>query len=219
MVAGRQVKPRAAQRGAKATPQRGAKAKPSAKATAQAEARPEPKTERPAPRRAAGRSGQAPVITFALTVDGAVRAHAPWRARLGRAVTRMLRAAALREGAPALEASLRLTDDATIHQLNRDFRRKDKPTDVLAFAQREGPWAGVGAELLGDIVISLPTARRQAKRKGAEGLYLEVRFLAAHGLCHLLGYDHRNDREEQEMNLRMATLLVEAGRTGAVRPA
>ncbi len=161
----------------------------------------------------------APQITFELAVDPAVRAQAPWRVRLRSLVARMLRAAALREGAPALEASLRLTDDETIHQLNRDFRHKDKPTDVLAFAQREGPWAGAGAELLGDIVISLPTARRQAKRKGDEGLYLEVSFLAAHGLCHLLGYDHRTAREEQVMNERMAALLAEAVRSGAVRPA
>lgn len=162
---------------------------------------------------------RAPQITFELAVDPAVRAQAPWRVRLRSLVARMLRAAALREGAPALEASLRLTDDETIHQLNRDFRHKDKPTDVLAFAQREGPWAGAGAELLGDIVISLPTARRQAKRKGDEGLYHEVSFLAAHGLCHLLGYDHRTAREEKVMNERMAALLAEAARAGAVRPA
>lgn len=194
MVAGRKVK-----RAAKAP------AKPAGKSAAKAPARRVPR--------------RAPAITFELAVDAAVRAQAPWKAQLRRLVARMMKAAALREGAPALEASLRLTDDETIHQLNRDFRHKDKPTDVLAFAQREGPWAGAGAELLGDIVISLPTARRQAKRKGAQGLYLEVSFLAAHGLCHLLGYDHRTAAEEKVMNQRMAALLDEAGRSGAVRPA
>ncbi|MBK7538610.1 MAG: rRNA maturation RNase YbeY [Myxococcales bacterium] len=131
----------------------------------------------------------------------------------------MLTAAARTERRQTLEASLRLTDDPTIRELNRDFRHKDKPTDVLAFAQREGPWAGVGAELLGDIVISVPTARRQAKRKSPEGVYLEVRFLAAHGLCHLLGYDHRDDEEERVMNARMTALLAQASGSGRVHAA
>jgi rRNA maturation RNase YbeY len=118
-----------------------------------------------------------------------------------------------------LVASLRLTDDATIRELNREFRQKDKATDVLAFAQREGPWAGVGHELLGDIVISLATARRQARRKTPAGVHAEVRFLASHGLCHLLGYDHRDDEEERVMNARMAALLEQATRRGPVRAA
>jgi probable rRNA maturation factor len=118
-----------------------------------------------------------------------------------------------------LEVSLRLTDDPTIRELNREFRHKDKATDVLAFAQREGPWAGVGPQLLGDIVISLPTARRQAKRKTAAGVFTEVRFLASHGLCHLLGYDHNDDEEERVMNARMAALLEQAGGRGPIRAA
>ena len=121
-------------------------------------------------------------------------------------------------GVPTLEASLRLTDDETIRELNREFRHKDKPTDVLAFAQREGPWAGAGHELLGDIIISLPTARRQAKRKSPLGLFTEVRFLASHGLCHLLGYDHNDDEEERVMNARMAQLLAQAPGRGPIRP-
>lgn len=121
--------------------------------------------------------------------------------------------------AVSLEASLRLTDDETIRQLNREFRHKDKPTDVLAFAQREGPWAGVGPQLLGDIVISLPTARRQAKRKTPAGVFTEVRFLASHGLCHLLGYDHNDDEEERVMNARMAALLEQAPGRGPIRAA
>lgn len=117
-----------------------------------------------------------------------------------------------------LEVSLRLTDDPTIRELNRDFRKKDKPTDVLAFAQREGP-PGVGPQLLGDIVISLATARRQAKKKTPAGLFTEVRFLASHGLCHLLGYDHNDDEEERIMNARMASLLAQAQGRGPIRAA
>lgn len=173
-----------------------------------------------------------------LTIDPHLLSHAPWGPELRRQVARMLTAAARSEAkqaaeqaqkkakkkpgkaaqieVPNLEVSLRLTDDPTIRELNRDFRHKDKATDVLAFAQREGPWAGVGPQLLGDIVISLPTARRQAKRKTAEGVFTEVRFLASHGLCHLLGYDHNDDEEERVMNARMAALLEQAGGRGPI---
>lgn len=123
----------------------------------------------------------------------------------------MARAAARSEGRADFEVALRLTDDGAIHALNRAYRKKDKPTDVLAFPQRPS----VQPALLGDIVISVPTARRQAKR----GLYHELRFLAAHGLCHLLGYDHHDDAEEAEMNARMARLLAESSRRGRIRAA
>jgi probable rRNA maturation factor len=125
----------------------------------------------------------------------------------------MARAAAKAAGKPRYEVSLRLVDDAEIHALNRDYRGKDKPTDVLAFAQQEGPAAA--PDVLGDIVISVPTARRQAKR----GLHAELLHLTAHGLCHLLGYDHRTDAEERAMNARAAGLMAEARRRGAIRPA
>jgi probable rRNA maturation factor len=132
---------------------------------------------------------------------------------LRRQVARMARAAALHDGCDGYEVALRLCDDAEIRELNRAWRGKDKPTDVLAFAQREAASAHAG--LLGDIVISIDTARRQAKR----GLHAELLHLASHGLCHLLGYDHRDDAEEREMNARAASLRREAGRTGRVRPA
>ena len=133
--------------------------------------------------------------------------------RLRRQVARMARAAALHDGRDRYEVALRLTGDAEIRALNRAWRGKDKPTDVLAFAQREA--AAADPALLGDIVISLETARRQAKR----GLDAELLHLASHGLCHLLGYDHRNDREEHAMNTRAASLRREALRRGRVRPA
>jgi probable rRNA maturation factor len=180
-----------------------------------------------------------------LTIDPQVRALAPWGRELLRQVSRMVIAAGRAEVAAAavaashrgasgasrgkrrapgkdlaeLEASLRLTDDEAIRELNREFRHKDKATDVLAFAQREGPPGAADAKVLGDIVISLPTARRQAKRKTPAGLLVEVRFLASHGLCHLLGYDHRDDDEEREMNARMARLLAQAVGRGPIRAA
>jgi probable rRNA maturation factor len=139
--------------------------------------------------------------------------------RLDRRVARMVRAAGLSESGAAtgreLEVTLRLTDDPTIRELNRVYRKRDKPTDVLAFAQREGEGGGLHPGLLGDIVISVETAARQARR----GLERELLFLAAHGLCHLLGYDHATDDEEAEMNARMRLLLRESARTGRVRAA
>jgi rRNA maturation RNase YbeY len=150
-----------------------------------------------------------------LSVDGAVRLSATLRRRLATDVARMIRAAARRDGRPDYEVSLRLVDDAQIRALNRGYRGRDRPTDVLAFAQREGPAAALHATLLGDIVISVDTARRQARR----GLYRELLHLASHGLCHLLGYDHRDDAEEAAMNARAAALRAEASRRGRIRAA
>jgi probable rRNA maturation factor len=156
-----------------------------------------------------------------LLVDPAVSRLVPvrWRRKLHVEVARMTTAAARADRKDDFELSLRLVDDATIHVLNRTYRKKDRPTDVLAFAQREGPGPAALGTVLGDLVISVETARRQAKRGGATGLHAELRFLAAHGLCHLLGYDHRTDREEREMNARMAQLLGEAARRGSIRAA
>jgi probable rRNA maturation factor len=154
---------------------------------------------------------------LALVVDEPVDAALDDRLRkqLAREVARMVRAAALHDGRRGYEVALRLTDDVTIHKLNRDYRAKDKPTDVLAFAQREGPAGQIHPELLGDLVISVETARRQARR----GLPAELLHLASHGLCHLLGYDHRDDDEERVMNARAAKLRREAKRAGRVRAA
>jgi probable rRNA maturation factor len=107
------------------------------------------------------------------------------------------------------ELSIALTDDREIHELNRSFRRRDKPTDVLAFAMREGegpPRSGASdSELLGDVVISVDTARRQASRRG-RSLANEVRVLLAHGLLHLLGYDHRTRAEARRMGVKTRKL-------------
>jgi probable rRNA maturation factor len=164
-----------------------------------------------------------PRAEVAIAIDRAAR---PWmmtieageRAALRRTLRRMV-AAAARSAGHELEASFRFTDDAAIHALNRDYRHKDRPTDVLAFAQREGPGGHLHPSLLGDVIVSAETARRQATQRGPRGLLAELRVLAAHGLCHLLGYDHRDDAEEATMNARAAALLAEAARGGPVRAA
>jgi len=93
-------------------------------------------------------------------------------------------------GASDKQLTLVLTDDAEIHTLNREHLGVDKPTDVLSFPLLEPDDEGFPeVPHLGDIVVSLDTAQRQADAAG-HGLELEVATLAAHGLTHLLGYDH-----------------------------
>jgi probable rRNA maturation factor len=107
------------------------------------------------------------------------------------------------------ELSLALVNDREIHELNRFFRKRDKPTDVLAFAMREGKGPKVAApteaEILGDVVVSIETARRQAASRG-RSLESEVQMLIAHGLLHLLGYDHRTDAEARRMGTKTRQL-------------
>jgi probable rRNA maturation factor len=120
---------------------------------------------------------------------------------------RMLRALDLTDA----ELSVLLTDDRTIRELNRAHRGKDKPTDVLAFPldleDGDAPDQAEGA-LLGDVVISLDTAARQARSRNRE-LLAEVRFLLAHGMLHLVGYDHATRAEKQNMD-RLTRRLVRA---------
>jgi len=99
---------------------------------------------------------------------------------------------------------LTLTGDEHLREYNRRYRGLDEPTDVLAFAAQEAPkderfQAPPGTEhWLGDIVISLPRARRQAREAG-HPVNHEVRLLAVHGFLHLLGYDHAEPAEETTM--------------------
>ena len=112
-------------------------------------------------------------------------------------------------GRPEAELSILLSDDATIHALNREYRGIDRPTDVLAFAMGEGEGAAVQPHVLGDVVISVPTARRQAEAHG-RSVSAELTFLLAHGLLHLVGYDHRTRDEERRMSARTDALLAAA---------
>ena len=98
----------------------------------------------------------------------------------------------------ALDVSF--VDDAEIHVLNRDYRGKDRPTDVLSFPQWEGETFdfGEGPIALGDLVISIETAWRQARELG-HPLESELDFLTIHGTLHLLGYDHVTAVERRRM--------------------
>jgi probable rRNA maturation factor len=117
-------------------------------------------------------------------------------------------------GLDRAELSILLTDDAKIQDLNRIYRGQDRPTDVLAFAMREGdvrmPRERLPVEILGDVVISVPTAARQAKR-GRRTIQAEIRMLLGHGLLHLVGFDHRTIRERRIMQARTRVLCRAAG--------
>lgn len=98
-----------------------------------------------------------------------------------------------------LDLDLTFVGDARIRTLNRSFRQKDKATDVLSFPLQDKKRARKGDCFLGDVVISVPTARRQAKEQGRP-LLDELLFLIIHGTLHLLGYDHEKTlREAIEM--------------------
>ena len=113
------------------------------------------------------------------------------------------------------ELSLRLTDDTEIQTLNAQYRQINKPTDVLAFAALEvdSPQSEEMRSLplyLGDIVISVDTAQRQAEQQGHDVSY-ELAWLAAHGLLHLIGWDHPDDDSLVRMLSQQETLLQVVG--------
>ena len=103
-----------------------------------------------------------------------------------------------------------LSDDAKLRSLKLEFWGEDAPTDVLSFPQWE-PGDPFVPQMLGDIVISMQTAQRQALERGHD-LTTEVTVLAAHGLQHLLGYDHQTELEWQPFNDMEQLALTELAR-------
>ena len=108
------------------------------------------------------------------------------------------------------ELSLRLTSDRQMQQYNQQYRDLNKPTDVLAFAALESN-ISLPEEIdepiyLGDLIISLDTAQRQA-REQKHSLALELAWLSSHGLLHLLGWDHPDDNSLQVMIDRQSELI------------
>lgn len=113
------------------------------------------------------------------------------------------------------EVSVRFVDNETIHELNKEFRNIDKPTDVLSFPLGEnGEYdtdLSTGAKLLGDIVISIPKAMEQAQEYN-HSLQREIGFLTVHSMLHLLGYDHEQGGiEEVHMREKEETVLTKIG--------
>lgn len=107
------------------------------------------------------------------------------------------------------ELSVLLADDPTVHELNKTYRAMDEATDVLSFSQSEGePFAQPegAAPHLGDVIISIDTARRQAV-EFALSLQEEVAHLLVHGVLHLLGYDHEDAAEAEVMRRHEDAIL------------
>jgi probable rRNA maturation factor len=99
------------------------------------------------------------------------------------------------------EVSVSFVSDEEIHELNREYRGVDRPTDVLSFALDEGeafPTGDAEQRMLGDIVISVPRAVEQASEYG-HSTTREIAFLLVHGFLHLCGYDHEDEASEREM--------------------
>jgi probable rRNA maturation factor len=136
-------------------------------------------------------------MSVSTLVRGRARAivDVPMKARVAARVRFALRAL----GRSRSSATLVFTDDEEIRALNRDFRKHDRATDVLSFHLQElageGDPTGDGIPL-GDIVISVETARRRAHGKRLVG---ELERLAVHGLCHLFGHDHKKPTEAKVM--------------------
>lgn len=119
------------------------------------------------------------------------------------------------------EINILITDDAAIRDINRQFRDIDSPTDVLSFPMAQIETGKIADEtgdfdidegllMLGDIVISMETAIRQSERYG-HPLDRELAFLTAHGMFHLLGYDHMESREEEAMMTKQEKVLNKLG--------
>lgn len=108
---------------------------------------------------------------------------------------------------PDGELSILIVDDPQIAEYNRQYLNREGPTNVIAFPMREGAFSDLNSYLLGDVVISADTARREAEEAG---LSFEERFneLLIHGILHLFGYDHEKTEDQaQEMERRTGEML------------
>lgn len=120
-------------------------------------------------------------------------------------VDRAVRAALRAGGRPEADVAVLLTDDETIRTLNRDFRGKDRPTNVLSF-----PAAATAGPHLGDVALAFGTCAREAAAQN-KPLERHLTHLVAHGALHLLGWDHQSDAEAEAMESVERKILAELG--------
>lgn len=99
------------------------------------------------------------------------------------------------------EISISFTDDETIKQLNKQYLGRNNPTNVLSFSMREGDFGNINPKIMGDIIISLETAHRDAV-KGNLSMEQEIDFLLIHGILHLSGYNHENTSKEEAAKMK-----------------
>lgn len=123
-------------------------------------------------------------------------------------VEKAARAVLANEDAEECSLSILLADDATLQRLNATFRHKDKPTNVLSFPAPDMP--GQDADFLGDLALSHDTCAREAQEEG-KSLADHMMHLVVHGTLHLLGYDHENEAEAEEMEALEVAVLASLG--------
>ncbi len=133
-------------------------------------------------------------------------------------VEKILQHAAEEEGIEDAEVSVSFVTNEAIRDINREYRDKDQPTDVISFAMEEpgeGEMVIQGIDeprVLGDIIISLDRTKEQASDYG-HSFERELGFLAVHGFLHLLGYDHMNEEDEKKMFAKQEMILNRLGIT------
>ena len=147
----------------------------------------------------------APYYTINMKIDPA------FAGQVDRAGLRAAARAALKhqQAAGPGALSLLVSDDARLHALNSEFLHEDRPTDVLSFPSGELN-TRAGERYYGDIAISLPTARAQAKT-ARHTLLAEMQLLVVHGVLHLLGHDHARAKEKAKMWQAQADILAALG--------
>ena len=160
-------------------------------------------------------------------LDVAVSVEAGWAEALGDDPERICAAAvaaalgvtphaALADSASDVEVSVRLTDDAEVHALNRQWREKDKPTNVLSFPMVQPDLLAIignaddGELLLGDIVLARETCVCEAAEKSISAVE-HCSHLVVHGMLHLLGYDHIDDADANDMENIERAAMAELG--------
>ncbi|MDM7987121.1 MAG: rRNA maturation RNase YbeY [Smithella sp.] len=102
---------------------------------------------------------------------------------------------------PDKEVSIVFTDDENIQTLNKTYLGRDKTTNVISFSLQEGAYGNINPQLLGDVVISLDTAQKDAL-KGNLALEQEIEYLLIHGILHLLGYNHENTSQAETRKMK-----------------
>ncbi|WP_042458525.1 rRNA maturation RNase YbeY [Neobacillus dielmonensis] len=131
-------------------------------------------------------------------------------------IERIISFAAQKQKVENSEVSITFVTNEKIHEINREYRDKDAPTDVISFALEElgeGETELIATDMpriLGDIIISVPKAKEQAEEYG-HSFIRELGFLAVHGFLHLLGYDHMTEAEEKVMFTLQKDILDEYG--------
>lgn len=129
-------------------------------------------------------------------------------ARMSQSVAASIAVAKLKH-APGAELSIVLTDDASIREINAEWRKMDKPTNVLSFPQAEGK-AVATTPMLGDIILAHETIAREAEEAG-KSFEDHLSHLTVHGLLHLFGYDHLTDAEAEVMEALEVRILATLG--------